>query len=304
MAEGRWKPVIWMRRKRLRDDAPTEAEAEALVGESFDFAFDNEAFSDRVLRVEVVGSEEENGADGKGIDSSCTVMDTPVLRVNTIHVSSAILAAKSPFFLKLFSNGMKESDQRHATLTIADSEEKAFMALLHLMYTGKLTPTTESTLLVDMLMAADKFEVVSCMKLCSQGLIDLPMTLESAVRCLDLPCTIPLAAAIKEAAKTFFAETYKEFLSTKFQDELMRVPLAGIRAILSRNHLGIVSEGAVYEFMLRWACSQYSNSEERHKILSSRLLPLVPRVLGFLGRSSSLMTALTSLMTNSICKFT
>uniref|UniRef100_A0A453LLY4 BACK domain-containing protein n=2 Tax=Aegilops tauschii subsp. strangulata TaxID=200361 RepID=A0A453LLY4_AEGTS len=88
------------------------------------------------------------------------------------------------------------------------------------------------------------------------------------------------------------------------QDELMRVPLAGIRAILSRNHLGIVSEGAVYEFMLRWACSQYSNSEERHKILSSRLLPLVPRVLGFLGRSSSLMTALTSLMTNSICKFT
>ncbi|KAF7074305.1 hypothetical protein CFC21_079201 [Triticum aestivum] len=279
MAQGRWKPVIWMRRKRLRDDAPTEAEAEAVVGESFDFAFDNEAFSDRVLRVEVVGSEEENGADGKGIDSSCTVMGTPVLRVNTIHVSSAILAAKSPFFLKLFSNGMKESDQRHATLTIADSEEKAFMALLHLMYTGKLTPTTESTLLVDMLMAADKFEVVSCMKLCSQGLIDLPMTLESAVRCLDLPCTIPLAAAIKEAAKTFFAETYKEFLSTKFQDELMRVPLAGIRAILSRNHLGIVSEGAVYEFMLRWACSQYSNSEERHKILSSRLLPLVPRVL-------------------------
>ncbi|EMS61484.1 BTB/POZ domain-containing protein POB1 [Triticum urartu] len=248
MAEGRWKPVIWMRRKRLRDDAPTEAEAEAVVGESFEFAFDNEAFSDRVLRVEVVGSEEENG------------------------IFQALME-------KLFSNGMKESDQRHATLTIADSEEKAFMALLHLMYTGKLTPTTESTLLVDMLMAADKFEVVSCMKLCSQRLIDLPMTLESAVRCLDLPCTIPLAAAIREAAKTFFAETYKEFLSTKFQDELMRVPLAGIQAILSRNRLGIVSEGDVYEFMLRWACSQYSNSEERHKILSSRLLPLVPRVL-------------------------
>ncbi|KAM3277585.1 hypothetical protein ACQJBY_045467 [Aegilops geniculata] len=250
MAEGRWKPVIWMRRKRLRDDAPTEAEAEAVVGESFDFAFafDNEAFSDRVLRVEVVGSEEEKS------------------------IFQALME-------KLFSNGMKESDQRHATLTIADSEEKAFMALLHLMYTGKLTPTTESTLLVDMLMAADKFEVVSCMKLCGQRLIDLPMTLESAVRCLDLPCTIPLAAAIREAAKTFFAETYKEFLSAKFQDELMRVPLAGIRAILSRNHLGIVSEGAVYEFMLRWASSQYSNSEERHKILSSRLLPLVLRVL-------------------------
>ncbi|VAI21058.1 unnamed protein product [Triticum turgidum subsp. durum] len=171
------------------------------------------------------------------------LMGTPVLRVNTIHISSAILAAQSTFFLKLFSNGMKESDQRHATVTIADSEEKAFIELLRFMYSGKLTPTTEPTLLVDILMAADKFEVVSCMKLCGQRLIDQPMTPESAVRCLDIPRSISMASAVKEVAKTFLAERYKEFLSTK------------------------------------WACLQYPNSEQRHKILSSRLLPLVPRTL-------------------------
>jgi hypothetical protein len=88
------------------------------------------------------------------------------------------------------------------------------MELLHFMYSGKLTPT-EPTLLVDILMAADKFEVVSCMKLCGQRLIDLPMTPESAVRCLDLPCSISMAGALKEAAKKFLAERYKEFLSTK-----------------------------------------------------------------------------------------
>jgi len=41
--------------------------------------------------------------------------------VKSIYISSAILAAKSPFFYKLFSNGMKESDQRHATLRITAS---------------------------------------------------------------------------------------------------------------------------------------------------------------------------------------
>ncbi|XBH60632.1 hypothetical protein VPH35_115200 [Triticum aestivum] len=175
---------------------------------------------------------------------------------------------------------MKESDQRQATLTIGDSEEKAFMELLIFMYSGKLTPTTEPTLLLDILMIADKFEVISCMKLCSQRLLDLPMTPESAVRCLNVPCSISMAAALKEAAKQFLAERYKELLSTNFQDELMRVPLAGIQAILSRNRLGAASEESIYDFVLRWARSRYPNSEVRDKILSSRLLPLVPWVLG------------------------
>ncbi|KAK8461312.1 hypothetical protein SEVIR_1G011800v4 [Setaria viridis] len=105
----------------------------------------------------------QDGDDGPGIDSSWTVVGTPVLRVKTIYISSAILAAKSPFFFKLFSNGMKESDQRHATLRITDSEETALMELLSFMYSGKLT-TTEPNLLLDILMAADKFEVVSCMR--------------------------------------------------------------------------------------------------------------------------------------------
>nr|XP_045084644.1 BTB/POZ domain-containing protein POB1-like [Aegilops tauschii subsp. strangulata] len=177
--------------------------------------------------------------DGEGIDS-CTLV---ILQVKTMRVCSAILAAKSPFFLKLFSNGMKESCQRHAMIRIADSEEKAFKELLHFMYSGKLAPVIEPTLLVDILMAADKFEVVSCMEHCCQCLSRLPMTPKSAVR---------------------------------FQDELMRVPLAGIQAILSSNRPRTASEESIYDFVLRWARSQYPNSEERDKILSSRLLPLVP----------------------------
>ncbi|KAF7074307.1 hypothetical protein CFC21_079203, partial [Triticum aestivum] len=129
--------------------------------------------------------------------------------------------------------------------------ERAFKELLHFMYSGKLTPAIEPTLLVDILMAADKFEVVSCMEHC-------------------------LAATLTKTAKKFLAQWYKDFLSTEFQDELMRVPLAGIQAILSSNRPRTASEESIYDFVLRWARSQYPNSEERDKILSSRLLPLVP----------------------------
>jgi len=62
-------------------------------------------------------------------------------------------------------------------------------------------------------MAADKFEVVSCMRYCSQLLTSLPMTTESALLYLDLPCSISMAAAVQpltDAAKDFLAVKYKD----------------------------------------------------------------------------------------------
>lgn len=104
---------------------------------------------------------------------------------------------------------------RHPFLFLLNSlgtEETALMELLSFMYSGKLT-TTEPTLLLDILMAADKFEVVSCMRYCSQLLTSLPMTTESALLYLDLPCSISMAAAVQpltDAAKDFLAVKYKD----------------------------------------------------------------------------------------------
>ncbi|KAI5009278.1 hypothetical protein ZWY2020_011373 [Hordeum vulgare] len=214
-------------------------------------------------------------ADGKNIDSSWTMAATPVLRVKTIYISSVVLAANSPFFLKLFSNGMKESDQRHLTLQIADSEETVMMELLRFMYTGKLA-ATEPNLLLDILTAADKFEVLACMRRCSQLLTNLPMTRETALLYLDYPCSTSVAAEIQhltDAAKEFLANKYKVF--DKFPHELMDMPLAGIEAIFSSSDLQIPSEDAIYTFLLKWVCEQYLQTEDRHKIWSSRLLPLL-----------------------------
>ncbi|KAM0883749.1 hypothetical protein ACQ4PT_031427 [Festuca glaucescens] len=109
---------------------------------SFEFAFDSPNFSDRVLRIEIVAGDngpassgdvcggsiadhlEETAEKGHNIDSNITIDGTSVLTVKTLHVNSAILAARCPFFLKLFSNGMKESDQTHPRIRIADSGQE------------------------------------------------------------------------------------------------------------------------------------------------------------------------------------
>ncbi|KAB1669243.1 hypothetical protein ES319_1Z062100v1 [Gossypium barbadense] len=204
-------------------------------------------------------------------DSSKNMDCSKVLRVKTIHISSPILAAKSPFFYKLFSNGMKESEQRHVTLRIHASEETALLDLLSFMYSNTLSTTTPTALL-DVLMAADKFEVASCMRYCSRLLRNLPMTCESALLYLDLPSSVLMADAVQpltDAAKQFLAVRYKDI--TKFQEEVLNLPLTGIEAVFSSDDLQVASEDAVYDFVLKWARTHYPKLEERRGIFATRL---------------------------------
>ncbi|XP_004306705.1 PREDICTED: BTB/POZ domain-containing protein POB1-like [Fragaria vesca subsp. vesca] len=223
---------------------------------------------DAVAMVE----ESPSGDEGaNSIDSDWGMDCSTVVRIKTLHISSPILAAKSPFFYKLFSNGMRESEQRHVTLRINASEEAALMELLNFMYSSTLNTTTAPGLL-DVLMAADKFEVASCMRHCSRLLRNIPMTPESALLYLELPSSVLMAEAVQaltDAAKQYLAARYKDI--SKFIDEVMALPLAGIEAIVSSDDLQVASEDAVYDFVLKWSRTHYSKLEERREILGSRL---------------------------------
>ncbi|KAK0586267.1 hypothetical protein LWI29_003908 [Acer saccharum] len=193
----------------------------------------------------------QQGDEGTPSNDSSWNMDcSTVLRVKTIHISSPILAAKSPFFYKLFSNGMRESEQRHVTLRIHASEEAALMELLNFMYSNTISTTTPTALL-DVLMAADKFEVASCMSVLMGEAVQ-PLT---------------------DAAKQFLAVRYKDI--TKFQEEVLNLPLAGIEAVLSSDDLQIASEDAVYDFVLKWVRTHYPKQDDRRDILASRLGRLI-----------------------------
>ncbi|PHU04511.1 BTB/POZ domain-containing protein [Capsicum chinense] len=206
---------------------------------------------------------EEGGDEATNSDDSTWNCDSPrVMKFKTLHISSPILAVKSPFLYKLFSNGMRESEQRQVTLRINASEESALMELLNFIYSNTLTINTAPTLL-DVLMDAYKFEVASCMRYCSRLLCNLPMTPESALLYLELPSSVLMADAVHpltDAAKQFLAARYKDI--TKFQEEVMKLPLAGIEAILSSYDLLVASEDAVYDFVLKCTRAHYHLIDE------------------------------------------
>lgn len=86
------------------------------------------------------------------------------------------------------------------------------MELLNFMYSNTLS-TTAAPALLDVLMAADKFEVASCMRYCSCLLRKMPMTPESALLYLELPSSVLMAEAVQpltDAAKLYLASTYKD----------------------------------------------------------------------------------------------
>lgn len=86
------------------------------------------------------------------------------------------------------------------------------MDLLNYMYSNTLKVTTAPALL-DVLMAADKFEVASCMRYCSRLLRNLPMTPDSALLYLELPSSVLMAEAVQpltDAAKQFLAVRYRD----------------------------------------------------------------------------------------------
>lgn len=92
------------------------------------------------------------------------------------------------------------------------TEEAALMELLNFMYSNNLS-TTSAPALLDVLMAADKFEVASCMRYCSRLLRNMPMTPESALLYLELPSSVLMAEAVQpltDAAKQYLAARYRD----------------------------------------------------------------------------------------------
>ncbi|KAL9369429.1 hypothetical protein Peur_040628 [Populus x canadensis] len=284
----------WARnRKRRREDVKKDKAVE-IVGQSEDelaltcnipdtedtVAYENQDV-EAVAMVEGSTTDaqldfhQRGDAAGPSSDSSWSMDCSTVLRVKSVHISSAILAAKSLFFHELFLNGIKESAQRDVTIQIHASEEEALMDLLNFMYSNNLS-ASRATALLDVLLAADKFKVASCMRYCSKLLRNIPMTCESALLYLDLPSSILMAEAaqpLTDAAKKFLSVRYKDIY--KFQEEVLRLPLAGIEAVLSSDYLQAASEDTIYDLVLKWAHSHYPKLEERKEVLAKQLVQLI-----------------------------
>ncbi|KAK1321410.1 BTB/POZ domain-containing protein POB1 [Acorus calamus] len=257
---------------------------------SFEFAFNNPHFSERTFRIEIT--------DEKLVDNQINYITTRLKKrkinkkqvleadedevekkVLSMHVDSALLAVKSPFFYKLFSNGMRDSNNKcETTLKLKASEETPFKELLHFMYCGKFSSTDISNhhSLLDILILADKYEVIQCMKYCVLLLLKLPMTQESALLYLDLPSSVSTNMEVQQlmdASKKHLVAGFNDREAPR--DELVNLSMAGLEVILSSDDILPNSEDEICDFLIDWARHNYLKLMERRVALSSLLIRFV-----------------------------
>ncbi|KAK1284498.1 BTB/POZ domain-containing protein [Acorus calamus] len=236
---------------------------------SFEFAFNNPYFSERTFRIEIT--------DEKLVDNQINYITTRLKKrkinkkqvqeadedevenkVLSMHVNSALLAVKSPFFYKLFSNGMRDSNNKYeTTLKLKASEETPFKELLHFMY-------------------CDKYEVIQCMKYCVLLLLKLPMTQESALLYLDLPSSVSTNMEVQQlmdASKKHLVAGFNDRDAPR--DELVNLSMAGLEVILSSDDILPNSEDEICDFLIDWARHNYLKLVERRVALSSLLIRFV-----------------------------
>ncbi|KAK1311449.1 BTB/POZ domain-containing protein POB1 [Acorus calamus] len=224
---------------------------------NFEFAFNNPNFSDRLLRI---------------LTSELELKD-PMM--DCIHVSSVILAGASPFFLKLFSNGMLETGEQNETILRIDvSEKDALMELLEFIYGKKLPPAIVASIpsLLSILMVADKYDVPSCVRYCTCLLFELDMNLDTASYCLELSSNVSASQAIKpiaKAAQEFLVTRYEENVP-RLQEEVDQLPLSSLEVVLCEDELNL-TEDEPYDIVLKWARARYPRMDDRHEVLNSNL---------------------------------
>lgn len=93
----------------------------------------------------------------------------------------SILMARSPVFLAMFTNNMKES--RESEITIPDIEPHIFKKILYSIYTDEVTELDENA--EDLLEAADRFQLLSLKEMCEKSLCN-SVTIERAITILTL----------------------------------------------------------------------------------------------------------------------
>lgn len=146
----------------------------------------------------------------------------------TIHVNGrdfrahkAILAARSPVFRKMFTNGMKESHLNH--VEIPDLEPRVFEHMLLFLYGAesclmsqlhsKPKDVETEQLAIELLKAADKYQIEGLKLICERGIYEHLLTVESVARVLS-SADLYNATELKARAIKFVVSHVKEVVTT------------------------------------------------------------------------------------------
>ncbi|CAH1261518.1 KLHL15 [Branchiostoma lanceolatum] len=173
---------------------------------------------------------------------------------------STVLAYGSDFFRRLFSSGMKESQEKRVDLKDASATAEAFRLLLEVLYTGQLV--LSSDIVYDVLAVANHLQVQSALRLCgdfiTKHLRDLQFDMAKYTRGLQAADLYRLKT-LQESLDIVIADDFMEvtssdaFLESATKDDLIR--------LLQIENIAATSEQQVYEAAMRWLTHDPSRME-------------------------------------------
>ncbi|KAL7150339.1 hypothetical protein ABFS83_05G105600 [Erythranthe nasuta] len=216
------------------------------------FRFDHSTFCDREILLKITG---ENGA----------------MEEFKMDVNSILFSQHSHFFRSLFNNGTSETRCREVAIHIDAADEVAVKSMLQFMMYRQLPEDSASSLL-PLLIQADKYAVLLCIKYCIGRLTELmksdPYT---AVICIEVLEQVAVSdRALHDAA----SRCLRTLNLNELEEKILEFPLVGIQYMLSSNTLVVDSEDSVYDFLLKWL-DVSSGGRERELVMSSVRYPFM-----------------------------
>lgn len=237
---------------------------------SFEFAYNNPLFSDRILQMEVAPSvdqasevvekSEELHAGRKEVGPGASITST----MEKLHVNSAILAAHSDYFMRMFSNGMSESSSEVAIVHVNEQEKFVLQQLIQYMYTGRLPEPLNVEGTITLLCLADRFAISSCMEPLAKVLKRFPSTSSDCLLVLGLPESLKAERSVQPVV-----EHCRSYLASQFQDisskkgDFLSLSIEGVKVILDSDALMVAYEEEVFQIFLDWIDANCRTADEK-----------------------------------------
>ncbi|KAH9113962.1 hypothetical protein LEN26_002738 [Aphanomyces euteiches] len=172
-----------------------------------------------------------------------------------IHAHRLVLALHSPYFLAMFTNGMKESNMEEVNVDVVDPDTMA--SIVEYMYSGReiLISDTNVWPLLD---ASDHLQIEELVNACCVKMI-MELQVHNCIDifvCADKFQLRPPCAMLRNIALTF-ATTF--FSIVALTESFRQIPASHVCTILQSDNLCIDDENQVLAAVVSWVAHESSS---------------------------------------------
>ena len=217
-------------------------------------------------RPEIEG-ENSKSSDEKSVQAQ--------IKKHKIFVHSCWLAVQSPYFKALFYSGMKESFSKEVVMKISENELKAHLTLIEAMYCMEVLDDKDYSLVLQVLVLANMYDVALVFKKCNYVLMSTSLTLESCEGILQTVKDLPGCTDLQSVLEKFLVKEFTPFDQTWILDKFISLSEASLRLLLSSNHLPVQCENTIFVALMKWIDVNLITDSKWCYLPQSTLLQLV-----------------------------